>query len=158
MRAFPDFLFTRNTISATRVFAGKASADRREIDLAACHLFVPSERGLKPSEQRSAGSPGEGAPELRLFDSGSLSDQEDTTGDRSADHHRFLHAGESRAESQGAKMSAERVHAQPKSSEAIRYAMKAIARAMITATANTTTSSAIRKTQSETVEARAPAE
>lgn len=123
MRAFPDFLFARNAVSPTRILAWKAAADRREINLAARGLFVPSERGLEPSEQRSACSPGEGAAKLRFLDSGSLSDQEDTTGDRSADDHWFMHGGASRAEGQGAKMSAENVHAQPKSTEAIRYAM-----------------------------------
>jgi hypothetical protein len=60
---------------------------------------------------------------LRLFDAWRLSDQKDAAGDRSADDDRLVHRGASFAAAQGAKMSAQGVHDQPKRSDAIRYAM-----------------------------------
>ena len=95
MRACLDFLLVRHTVAAARVFARKAPADRREVDPVACRLFIPSKCGLDPAEKCLAGRPGEGSAELRLLDSGRLSDQKDASGDRSADDDRLMHGGTS---------------------------------------------------------------
>ena len=122
-RARLDFLLARHTVPTARVFARKAPADRREVDSVACRLFVPPKCRLDPAEKCLACGPGEGLAESRLFDAWRLSDQKDAAGDRSADDDRFVHGGASFAAGQGAKMSAQGVHDQPKRSDAIRYAM-----------------------------------
>ncbi len=123
MRACPDFLLARHSVSTARVLAREAPADRREIDPVARRLFVPSERGLDPAKKCLACRPGEGSAELRLLDTRRLSYEKDTAGDRSADDDRLMHGGAYLTASQSAQMSAQGVHDQPKRSDAIRYAM-----------------------------------
>jgi hypothetical protein len=120
MRACLDLLPVRHTVPTARIFAGKAPADRREVDPVACRLLVPSKCGLDPAEKCLACCPGEESPELRLPDARGLSDQKDAACDRSADDDRLVHGGASFAAGQSAKMSAQGVHDQPKRSDAIR--------------------------------------
>ncbi len=123
MRACPDFLLVRHAIPTARVFARKAPADRREVDPVSRCLFVPFKCGLDPAEKCLACCPGEGSAELRLFDARGLPNEKDTADDLSANDDRLMHGGASFTAGQGAQMSAQGAHDQPKRSEAIRYAM-----------------------------------
>jgi hypothetical protein len=55
-RAIANLIRRRNTIAAARVFSGKTSADRREINLRANGSFIHSARFFEPAEKRFASS------------------------------------------------------------------------------------------------------
>ena len=118
-----NFEFAWNTIAATRIFSGKAAADRRKVDLAAHRFFVPTECELKPPEKGPARCPGKRTTKDRFFTARSLSDEEDLARHRASNDYRFVHARASAAVRQRLQVRAQRAHDPPKSTEAIRKAM-----------------------------------
>ena len=115
-----DFLFVWHPIASAGVLAGKAAADRREVDPTTRGLFVPSQRGFDPAEKCLACRPCEGASEQRFPGARSLSHQKDAAADRSTGDRRLMHGGAYFAVGKGAQMGAQGVHDQPKRIDAIR--------------------------------------
>ena len=123
VRTSLNFKIGWDPVATTRIFSGKAAADRRKVDPAAHRLFIPIKRALKPAEEGLARCPGKRAAKHGFFTARSLSDEEDLAGHRASDHYRFVHGRASTAVRQRMKVRAQRAHAPPKSTEAIRKAM-----------------------------------
>jgi hypothetical protein len=74
VRTLLNFEIAGNAVATTRIFSGKAAADRRKVDSAARRFFIPAKGGLKPAEEGLARRPGKRTTEDGLFTARSLSD------------------------------------------------------------------------------------
>ena len=97
VRTSLNFEIAWKPISTTKIFSGKAAADRRKVDSAAHGFFVPTKCGLKPAEERLARCPGKRTTKQGFFTARSLSDEEDLARHRASDHDRFVHGRASTA-------------------------------------------------------------
>jgi hypothetical protein len=123
VRTLLNFEIARNSIAATRVFSGKAAANRRKIDPTAHRFFIPAKCGLKPSEEGLARCPGKRTTKGWFSIARGLSDEEDLAGHRTSNHDRFVHGWASAAVRQRLKVRAQGgAHDPPKSTAAIRKA------------------------------------
>ena len=62
-RAIPDLIRRRNAVSARGRLAGKATADRGEVNLRAHLHFTQMTEFIEPTEERAASRPGTACPE-----------------------------------------------------------------------------------------------
>jgi hypothetical protein len=122
VRALLNLEIAGDAVAATRIFARKATADRREVDSAAHRFFIPAKGGFKPAKEGLTRCPSERAAENRFLAARSLSNQENATAHRASNHDRFVHARTSAAVRQCLKVHAQRAHDPPKSTETIRKA------------------------------------
>ena len=92
----------------SRLFAGKAAANRGKVDPVAHLVLGPTQRRLKPSEQRLASRPREGATEPGFLVARRLPHEDHARGDRAAADRRTVHAWTPHGPAQGVKMGLDR--------------------------------------------------
>ena len=74
-RTIANLVWRRNTITAARIFSGKTSTDRREINLGANSGFIHSARFFEPAKKRFASSMRKGPLQNGFSGPGCLPDE-----------------------------------------------------------------------------------
>lgn len=92
-RAIPDLVRSWNAVAACGRFAGKAAADRREVNLRAHLHFTQMTRLLEPTEEGAARGPGKRFSQHRLSYSGRLTHEHNLAQNRTAGNRWRQHAG-----------------------------------------------------------------
>ncbi len=89
--AVADLVGRGNAITTGWRFTRETAADGCEIDLRPHPIFSHAAEFIEPTEQRSAGGPGERTSQNRFFHSGSLTDEYHSTNDGTAGNRRREH-------------------------------------------------------------------
>jgi len=91
-RTVANLVWRRNPISAAGIFAGKTSADRREVNFGSNSSFVHSAKFFEPAEKSFASGMRERSLQNRFPRTGSLTNNHHIAHDRSTRHRCRVHA------------------------------------------------------------------